>query len=103
VAQQPRDVLGKWLFERDYRERGLASPEQGRWEEYVPRNREEWRKEADYLLEQVAKMIEKEIEPIEVTLSGVGVVLAFLRGQLPTADPDDLVPGGASHGFDEHR
>ncbi len=95
----PRDHLGKWLFERD-RQLCLTGSYDDPWERCS--TQEMWRQEADLVLEQVAKLIEREIEPIEVTLSGVSVVLAFLRGQLPTADPDDLVPGGASHGFDEH-
>ncbi len=93
MTQQPRDLIGRWLFERDYRERGLASPEDAPWEEFVPRNQEEWRQEADYLLEQVAKLIEKSVEPIEVTLCGVDAVTAFLRGYRPPPSEDDVLAG----------
>jgi hypothetical protein len=47
---QVREVLGRWLFERDYRERGLASPCDAGWDEFVDRNQEQWREEADELL-----------------------------------------------------
>ncbi len=93
MTQEPRDVLGKWLFERDYRERGLASSSDDRWERFVERNQEEWRQEADLLLEQVAKLIERGLEPIEVTLSGVDAVTAFLRGYLPPPSEDDVLAG----------
>jgi hypothetical protein len=45
-----RDALGRWLFDRDYRDRGLASPEDADWRSFVERKREEWREEADALL-----------------------------------------------------
>jgi hypothetical protein len=50
-----RDRLGRWLFERDYRERGLASPEDANWDEWVERNQEEWRQEADAILAFIAE------------------------------------------------
>lgn len=45
-----RDDLGRWLFQRDYREQGLASPEDAPWELYVERNQNEWKDEADAVL-----------------------------------------------------
>lgn len=45
-----RDDLGRWLFERDYRERGLCSPEDAYWDEWVERNQDQWKDEADALL-----------------------------------------------------
>lgn len=49
-TESTRERLARWLFERDYRERGLASPEDAPWDEWVERNRDEWRAEADAVL-----------------------------------------------------
>ncbi len=54
--------------------------------------------ENQLLVEPVAKLIEQRLD----SLASAKFVTAFLRGRLPVPDPDDLVPGGASHGFDEH-
>lgn len=49
-TDERRDKLGRWLFERDYTERGLATPDVATWDEYVERNQEQWRVEADAVL-----------------------------------------------------
>jgi hypothetical protein len=45
-----RERLARWLFERDYRQRGLASSEDAPWDELVERSRDEWRREADVVI-----------------------------------------------------
>lgn len=54
-----REELGRWLFERDYREQGLCSPYDAGWDEWVEHNREEWREEADLVWEFLQYLLDK--------------------------------------------
>lgn len=56
LRAQYRDLTAQWLFERDYRERSLASPDDAPWGEWVERNQEEWRVEADDLAYHLVAM-----------------------------------------------
>jgi alkyl sulfatase BDS1-like metallo-beta-lactamase superfamily hydrolase len=63
------------MFEHDYCERGLATPDVASWHEYVEKNQEEWKQEADLIM---AQLIERHLDPI----AGVDAVTAFLRRKL---------------------
>jgi hypothetical protein len=54
TAEARQEAVARWLFERDYRERGLASPSDASWDEFVERNQDEWRDEARKLLAALA-------------------------------------------------
>ena len=47
------DGLARWLFDRDYRERSLASPSDAAWDGWVERNQDQWRAEARAVVEHL--------------------------------------------------
>ncbi len=86
-----RETLGRWLFERRPVSWYLANAEDAPWEVWTERHHEDWQQEADLVLEQVARLIEQHVDPVEVALSGVSAVTDFLRdGTRPTEDPNAL-------------
>jgi hypothetical protein len=42
--------VARWLFERNYGDRGLCSADDAEWDDWVERNQDEWRDEARALL-----------------------------------------------------
>lgn len=81
-AAADRNALGRWLFERDYSERGLCRAYDAPWDEWVESNQEEWREEADNLLAS---------PPIAAALAAAALIPAPDRPYLGLATTRELL------------